>query len=120
MLAAAGKPPNFSPKRTIDEMRRHVLSIPAEEFAAVKGLPADWTAAFIRDEALKLIDQAEKYILVASPDLLGVLTVDKQSIPIELVDGNRENTILRKSTDEPEVMPAPSDFNTVEWGSGRQ
>src|SRR5262245_23147838 len=110
VLAAAGKPPNFSPKRTIDEMRRHVLSIPAEEFAAVKGLPADWTAAFIRDEALKLIDQAETYILAAAPDLLGVLTVNKQSIPVELVDGNRENMILRKSTDEPEVMPAPSDF----------
>jgi len=120
VLAAAGKPPNFSPKRTIDEIRRHILSIPAEEFAAVKGLPADWTAAFIRDEALKLIDQAERYILEASPDLLGVLTVDKQSTPIELVESNRDNAILRKSTDEPEVMPAPSGFNTVDWGSGRQ
>jgi hypothetical protein len=120
VLAAAGKPPNFSPKRTIDEIRRHILSIPAEEFAAVKGLPADWTAAFIRDEALTLIDQAEKYILEASPDLLGVLTVDKQCTPIELVGGNRENAILRKSTDEPEVMPAPSGFNTIEWGSRRQ
>jgi len=29
VLAAAGKPPNFSPRRTIDEIRRHILSIPA-------------------------------------------------------------------------------------------
>lgn len=44
VLAAAGKPPNFSPRRTLDEIRRHTLSIPAEEFAAVKGLPADWSS----------------------------------------------------------------------------
>jgi hypothetical protein len=34
IFAAAGKPPNFSPRRTIDEIRRHALSIPVEEFAA--------------------------------------------------------------------------------------
>ena len=117
VLAAAGKPPNFSPKRTVDEIRRHILSIPAEEFAAVKGLPVDWTAEFIREQALQLIEQAEKYIMAAPPDLLGILTVDKQSLPIEFVEGNRENAILRKATDEPEVMPAPPEFNAVGWGS---
>jgi len=45
VLAAAGKPPNFSPRRTIDEIRRHALSIPAEEFAAVRGMPSEWSAA---------------------------------------------------------------------------
>ena len=119
VLAAAGKPPNFSPKRTIDEIRRHILGIPAEEFAAVKGLPVDWTAEFIREQALQLIEQAEKYIMAAPADLLGILTVDKQSIPIELVDGKRGNAILRKATDEPEVMPSPPEFNVVEWGSTR-
>src|SRR5215471_15979504 len=36
VLAAAGKPPNWSPRRSLDEIRRHALSIPGEEFAAVK------------------------------------------------------------------------------------
>ena len=115
VLAAAGKPPNFSPRRTIDEIRRHTLSIPAEEFAAVKGLPADWSAAFIRDEALRLIELADKYVMSASPHLLGLLTVSKDAVPIEVSDGKRGGAILRKATDEPEVMPAPPEFNAVGW-----
>jgi hypothetical protein len=117
ILAAAGKPPNFSPRRTIDEIRRHMLSIPAEEFAAVKGLPADWSAEFIRDEALRLSELADKYIMSASPDLLGVLVVNKNEVPIEVPDGKRVDAILRKATDEPEVMPAPPQFNSVGWSS---
>lgn len=117
VLAAAGKPPNFSPKRTIDEMRRHILTIPAEEFAAVKGLPDDWTAAFIRDEAIHLIDLAEKYVMEAPPDLVGILTVNKDGVPFEPVEGKRENAILRKATDEPEVMPSPAEFDAVGWSA---
>lgn len=117
VLAAAGKPPNFSPRRTIDEIRRHVLSIPAEEFAAVKGLPADWTADFIRDEALRLIEQADKYIMSASPDLLGVLAVNKDEVPIEALNYKRGDVVLRMATDEPEVMASPPEFNAVDWGS---
>jgi len=117
VLAAAGKPPNFSPRRTIDEIRRHALSIPAEEFAAVKGLPADWTAAFIRDEALRLIELADKYIMSASPDLLGVLAVNKDEVPVEVLGGKRGDAVLRMATDEPEVMPSPAEFNAVGWGS---
>lgn len=115
VLAAAGKPPNFSPRRTIDEIRRHTLSIPAEEFAAVKGLPADWSAEFIRDEALRLTDLADKYIMTVPPDLLGILAVNKDSVPVELADGKRDNTILRKATAEPEVMPSPPEFDAVGW-----
>jgi hypothetical protein len=115
VLAAAGKPPNFSPKRTIDEIRRHILSIPAEDFAAVKGLPSDWTATFIREEALRFIAQAEAYVMAASPDLLGVLATSRQGVPIELIDGRKDNAMLRKATEEPEVMPAPSEFNAVGW-----
>ena len=117
VLAAAGKPPNFSPRRTIDEIRRHTLSIPAEEFAAVKGLPADWSAEFIRDEALQLTELADKYVMNVSPDLLGVLAVNKDEVPIEVSDGKRGDAILRKATDEPEVMPAPREFNAVGWNS---
>jgi hypothetical protein len=117
VLSAAGKPPNFSPRRTIDEMRRHALSIPAEEFAAVKGLPTDWSAAFIRDEALRLIELADKYVMTASPDLIGVLAVNKDGVPVEVPGGLRGDAILRKATDEPEVMPAPAEFNAVGWSS---
>jgi hypothetical protein len=119
IFAAAGKPPNFSPRRTIDEIRRHALSIPAEEFAAVKGLPADWTAAFIRDEALRLVEMADKYVMSGSPDLLGVLAVNADGVPIEVTNEIRDDTVLRKATDEPEVMPAPAEFNAVGWNPTR-
>jgi hypothetical protein len=119
VLSAAGKPPNFSPRRTIDEMRRHTLSIPAEEFAAVKGLPPDWPAAFIRDEALRLIELADRYVMTAPPDLVGILAVNKDGVPIEVSKENRGKVILRKATDEPEVMPAPAEFNAVGWNSTR-
>jgi len=119
VLAAAGKPPNFSPRRTIDEIRRHVLSIPAEEFSAVKGLPAEWTAEFIRDQALGVIDLADGYIMRAPPELVGILAVTKAGVPIELIDGKRGDAILRAATDEPEVMPSPAEFNAVGWNSAR-
>jgi len=117
VLAAAGKPPNFSPRRTIDEIRRHALSIPTEEFLAVKGLPADWTAPFIRDEVLRQIELADEYIMAAPPDLVGILAVNKDSVPIEIADRKRDNAILRKATNEPEVMPSPAEFDAVGWSS---
>ncbi len=51
----------------------------------------------------------------ASPDLLGMLTVNKEEVPIEVSEGNRRDAILRMATDEPEVMPAPAEFKSVEW-----
>lgn len=117
VLAAAGKPPNFSPRRTIDEIRRHILSIPAEEFAAVKGLPAEWSVEFIRNESLRLIDLADKYVMSAPSDLVGILAVNKNNVPVEVSDESRGQAILRKPTDEPEVMPEPAEFNAVGWGS---
>jgi hypothetical protein len=114
VLAAAGKPPNFSPKRTIDEILRHAVSIPAEDFLAVKGLPAEWTPEFIRDEIARQLDAAEKYVN-ASSDLVGVLGVNRDGVPIEFPEGKRTNVILRKATDEPEVMPSPSEFDAVGW-----
>jgi hypothetical protein len=117
VLAAAGKPPNFSPRRTIDEIRRHALSIPAEEFLAVKGLPLDWTPELIRDEVVRQLDLADKYIMAAPADLVGILAVDKEGVPIQLADGKRGNAALRKATDEPEVMPSPAQFDAVGWSS---
>lgn len=118
VLAAAGKPPNFSPRRTIDEIRRHGLSIPAEEFAAVRGLPPEWFAAFIRDELLRLIEAADRYVMSAPPELTGILAVSKTGVPIEVADSNAD-AILRRPTAEPEVMPAPAEFNAVGWTPDR-
>jgi hypothetical protein len=117
VLAAAGKPPNFSPRRTIDEIRRHAQSIPVEEFAAVKGLPADWSAEFIRNEALRLLDSADTYVMSVAPDLVGLLAVSKGGAPTEVTDANRGDLVLRKATDEPEVMPLPAEFDAVGWSA---
>jgi hypothetical protein len=117
VLAAAGKPPNFSPKRTLDEIRRHALSIPAEEYTAIKGLPSNWSAEFIRDEIGRLIDDAEKYVMSAPPYLLGVLTVDKDQTPIQVSGNKNANIVMRKATEEQEVMPSPLEFNAVNWTS---
>lgn len=119
VLAAAGKPPHFSPRRTIDEIRRHALSIPTEEFTAVKGLPPEWSAAFIRDELLGMVEAADQYVMSAPPDLIGILAVGRSGVPIEVSDSNRADAILRKPTAEPEVMPAPADFNVVGWRPDR-
>src|ERR1700737_3182780 len=119
LLAAAGKPPNFSPRRSIDEIRRHALSIPAEEFLALKGLPTDWTADIIRDEVIRHIELADKYIMAAPADLVGILTVNKEGVPIEVTDRKRDNVIPRKATEEPEVMPSPAEFNAVGWTPNR-
>lgn len=119
VLAAAGKPPNFSPGRTIDEIRRHALSIPGEEFAAVRGLPSEWSAAFIRDELLRLIEMADRYVMSAPPELTGILAVGKTEVPIEVSASSRADASLRKPTAEPEVMPAPADFNAVGWTPDR-
>lgn len=119
VLAAAGKPPNFSPRRTIDEIRRHTLSIPAEEFVAVKGLPAEWSTEFIRGEALRLIESADKYVMSAPADLVGILAVNKDEVPIEVSNETRSQATLRKPTDEPEVMPEPAEFDAIGWDSSR-
>jgi hypothetical protein len=119
VIAAAGKPPNFSPKRTLDEIRRHVLSMPAAEYLAVKGLPADWTAEFMREEAIRQADCAERYVMSAPVMTVGLLAVDGNGIPIEVTDETLNKAILRKATEEPEVMPAPSDFDAWAWSGKR-
>lgn len=52
-----------------------------------------------------------------SPDLLGVLVTNKDDIPIEVTDRKRGDVIMRKATDETEVMLAPAEFNAVDWNS---
>jgi hypothetical protein len=51
----------------------------------------------------------------ASADLLGVLPVNEYGVSIEVTDESRGDAVLRRATDEPEVMPAPAEFNAVGW-----
>jgi|SRR5665213_165845 len=119
VIAAAGKPPNFSPKKTIEEIRRHALSIPAEDYLAVKGLPPDWTPEFIRKEAILQAELAETYVMSAPVKIIGLLAVDKNGVPIEVTEATLSKATLRKATEEPEVMPAPAQFDVSGWSGTR-
>ena len=81
----------------------------------MKGLPTEWSPEFIRDEAVRQLELANEYIMAASPDLVGVLAVDAGGLPVEVTEAMRDSVILRKATDEPEVMPSPAEFSAVEW-----
>jgi hypothetical protein len=114
-MAAAGKPPSYSPQRMIEQMRWHAQSIPDDEYMAVKGLPADWMPSFIRAEITRLTDIAESYIMNAPVEVVGILAVNEHGIPIEVTGDTIRDAVLRKATDEPDVMPTPADFGTIRW-----
>lgn len=61
VMAAAGKPPHYSPQKTVDEIRRRGLSISNEEYASVKGLPDDWSADTIRVDLIAALDAASDW-----------------------------------------------------------
>ena len=116
VMAAAGKPPGYSPQKIIEQIRWHAQSVPDDEYTAVKGLPADWTPRFIRDEVTRQADLAEKYIMSAPVDVVGILSVDAHGTPIEVTADTIKTAVLRKATDEPDVMPVPVEFGTTQWG----
>ena len=118
VMAAAGKPPAYSPQKIIEQIRWHAETIPDEEYSAVKGLPADWTPPFIRTEVTRQMALAETYIMRAPVAAVGVLSVDADGTPIEITDETIKTAVLRKATEEPDVMPMPADFSTTPW-SGR-
>jgi hypothetical protein len=115
IMAAAGKPPAYSPQKIIEQIRWHAQTIPDEEYAAIKGLSADWTPAFIRTEVTRQTDLAETYIMSAPVDVIGVLSVDADGTPIEVTNETIKAAVLRKATEEPEVMPVPVDFGATPW-----
>ena len=118
VMAAAGKPPAYSPQKIIEQIRWHAETIPNEEYAAVKGLPADWTPPFIRTEVTRQMALAETYIMRAPVAAVGVLSVDADGTPVEITNETIKTAVLRKATEEPDVMPMPADFSTTPW-SGR-
>lgn len=114
LMAAAGKPPHFSPLRMIDEIRRKALSVRDEEYATVRGLPIDWTAATIRDGLISALDQAESYVRHAPADLVGILAVDSRGVPVNVADMCAEGVEYRRATTEPDVVPSLPDA-PVRW-----
>ena len=118
VMAAAGKPPAYSPQKMIEQIRWHAQTISDDEYSAVKGLPADWTPQFIRAEVTKQMDLAEIYIMRAPVAVVGVLSVDADGTPVEVTNETIKAAVLRKATEEPDVMPMPAEFGTTPW-SGR-
>jgi hypothetical protein len=116
VMAAAGKPPSYSPQKMIEHIRWHAQSIPDDEYLAIKGLPADWTPQFIRAEITRQTDIAESYVMSAPVDVVGVLAVNVDGIPIEVSGDTIGAAVLRKATAEPDIMPTPAEFGTIQWG----
>jgi len=112
-MAAAGKAPHFSPQRTIEEIRRRAVSIPAEELLAIKGLPESWTAEFVRDKLAAALDQAEAYIRQARIELVGLLAV-RNGAPVEVDAIEAPGVEFRRATTETEVIPTLPD-HSPDW-----
>jgi hypothetical protein len=107
IMAAAGKPPNYSPVRIVDEIRRRGLSVAAEDYESVKGLPGGVTATVLRESLVSVLDKAEVYLRSAPPEIVGLLAVDGYGVPVEVRD--LDGLQLRKATAEPELMPTLPD-----------
>jgi hypothetical protein len=115
VMAAAGKPPSFSPQKIVEQIRWHAQSIPDDEYVAVKGLPEEWTPQFIRATITREAELADGYLLKAPVEVVGVLAVNADGMPVEVSEGF-PSVILRKATSEPDVMPQPVEFGTTAWG----
>lgn len=116
IMAAAGKPPYFSPVRIVDEIRHKALSVSTEDYMTVRGLPSDWTAAMIRDALIVALDRAENYLRNAPPELTGILAVDTSGVPMAVYDLNAAEIAYRKATSEPELTPDLPEAGSRWWG----
>lgn len=105
IMAASGKPPNFSPLRIVEAIRHKALSVTTEDYISVRGLPSEWTVKMIRDGIIGALDRAEAYLLKAPSDLVGILAVDDNGNPMEVSDINTDGVVYRKATAEPEITP---------------
>jgi hypothetical protein len=109
ILAAAGKPPHYSPVRIIDEMRRRGLSITSEELDSVKTLQNGVSATMIREKLVAGLDRAEAYVRRAPAQTVGLLAVDSTGTPFEVSAVDQAGVTFRKATAEPEVIPGFAD-----------
>jgi len=117
VLAAAGKPPHFSPQKIIDEIRRRGMSVGNEGYDSVKGLPNEWNASVVRDMLAAALEAAEVYILKVPIDAVGLLSVDGNGTPVKVSSMDDTSVVFRKATEEPEVMPTLADA-PQEWKPG--
>jgi hypothetical protein len=116
IMAAAGKPPSFSPQKIVEQIRWHAQSIPDEEYAAIKGLPETWTPQFMRAAITREMEFAEDYISKAPVEVVGVLAVNVEGMPVKVTAEALPSVILRKATAEPDVMPQLAGFGATSWG----
>lgn len=119
LMAAAGKPPHFSPQKIVDEIRRRGLSVATEDYDSVKGIPKDWNASYLRGGLSTALDDAESYLTSAPSDIVGILAVDSDGTPVaiaSLKDVAARGIELRRATEEPEVIPEPADAAS-DWAS---
>jgi hypothetical protein len=115
IMAAAGKPPNYSPQKIVDQIRWHAQSVSDAEYQSVKGLPPDWTPEFIRAEITSLANSSEAYIAQAPVEVIGMLSVDASGLPVEVTKETLSASVLRQATEQPEVMPIPTDLAVDSW-----
>ncbi|WP_018238321.1 hypothetical protein [Ensifer sp. BR816] len=105
IMAAAGKPPHFSPVRTIEEIRRKALSVTDDEYLSVRGIPENWTPSFVRQKISDVLERAEDYVRSAPSDVVGLLATNADGSAAAFGNRNLEGVTLRRATVEPEVMP---------------
>jgi hypothetical protein len=105
VMAASGKPPHYSPIRIIEEIRRRGQSIPSEEFAAVRGLPPESSVNTLREKLNNCLVRAERYVLDAPAEIVGMLAVDASGAPVAVSSAEDTGVMFRKATAEFEVMP---------------
>jgi hypothetical protein len=62
------------------------------------------------------LHRADGYLLKAPLDVVGVLAVNADAVPVEVTAEGLASAIQRKATSEPDVMPQPVEFGTTTWG----
>ena len=79
-------------------------------------MPEEWTPQFIRSAVTGQADLADDYLLKAPVEVVGVLAVNAEGMPVEVTAAGLASATLRKATNEPDVMPQPVEFGTTAWG----
>jgi hypothetical protein len=54
--------------------------------------------------------------MTAPSGVVGLLSVDADATPVEVTLETINAAVLRKATEEPDVMPMPAEFGTMPWG----
>lgn len=108
-LAAAIKLGSLSPQALLDQARQRVVSAPNVEIEAVRGLPADWTAAKVKSLVLDALDEAETFLQNVPDVMLSGLPVDERGVPVDRLEQMADIRLLAdgggRFPDFPEATP---------------